>query len=148
MKELKKDNRAMTNRIANAETRIAQLEDNCTAHQTTISELRKEVSQLEVKVTYPDSNSRRNNLLLVGLEEGLLEGTDSGGELAAILKYILGRGEVDPAPAVDRHHRALRPRPGPSDPPRPYIIRLLRWSDRQLILRAAAKKERLVWKSK
>lgn len=70
--------------------------------------------------------------------------------------YILDRSETEPAPEVDRHHRSPRPRPDPSDPPRPYIVRLLRWSDRQLILRAAAekgkklaeKKKRLEWANK
>lgn len=72
------------------------------------------------------------------------------------MRYILDRSETEPAPEVDRHHRSPRPRPDPSDPPRPYIVRLLRWSDRQLILRAAAekgkklaeKKKRLEWANK
>ncbi|KAK7877132.1 hypothetical protein WMY93_032158 [Mugilogobius chulae] len=146
IKELRKDTRSMINRVNNAEKRIAQIEDKDAAYQKTLDELTKETNSLKTKVSYLESQSRRNNIVLVGLTEGVLEGADAEKELAMILNYILGRGEMDSAPEVDRHHRALRPRPGPSDPPRPYIVRLLRWGDRQLLLWAASKKKQMEWK--
>lgn len=108
----------------------------------------------ETKVTYSDTHSRRNNLIIVGLRERLLESGNPDEELAALLRYILDQSETESALEVDRHHRSPRPRPDLSDPP--YIVRLLRWSDRQLILRAAAekgnklaeKKKRLEWENK
>ncbi len=138
------------NRLGNAEKRIGSLEDKQATHQRAMQDFTKEIKTFKTKVSYLESYSRRNNLIIVGLEEGLLESgdraKDPGKELAAILRYILDRHETDPAPEVDRHHRSLRPRPDPGGPPRPYIVQLLQWSDRQLILRAAAKKKKLTWK--
>ena len=152
MKEIKKDTRAIVNRVGNAEKRIGSLEDKQVSQQLAIQDSAKEIKNLKAKVSYLESHSRRNNLIIVGLEEGLLEtgdpAKDPGQELAAIFRYILDRRETDPAPEVDRHHRSLCPRPDPGEPPRPYIVRLLRWSDRQLILGAAAKKKKLSWKGK
>lgn len=146
--EIKKDTRAIVSRLGNAEKRIGSLEDKQTTQQRLMQDLTKELKNMKTKVSYLESHSRRNNLIIIGLEEGLLESGDPGKELAAILRYILDRHETDPAPEVDRHHRSLRPRPDPGDPPRPYIVRLLRWSDRQLILGATAKKKKLSWKGK
>ena len=142
----------MVARLGNAEKRIGFLENKQATQQQAIQDNAKEIRNLKAKVSYLESHSRRNNLIIVGLEEGLLEtgnpAADPGKELAAIFRYILDRRETEPAPEVDRHHRSLRPRPNPGEPPRPYIVRMLRWSDRQLILGAAAKKKKLTWKGK
>lgn len=70
-------------------------------------------------------------------------------ELGEILKYLL---DLDPqtrrVPEVEQQHRAPRPTPSPDDPPRPYIVRMLKWSDRQHILAAAREKKGLKWKGK
>lgn len=144
IKEIKKDSKAIMNRLGKAEERIGKVEENQETEEKTIKTLTADVRDLKAKISYMESHSRRNNILLVGLREG----KDPGTELAAILRYILGRSDEEHAPEVDRHHRALRPRPDPDQPPRPYIIRMLRWEDRQLILKAAAKKGRLEWGGK
>lgn len=148
MKSLKKDTRALINRVANAEQRISNLEDLKDTHNRTIRDLSKEVHQLKTTVTYLESQSRRNNLVFVGLKEGLFESSDTGKEMAAILRYILNLDKSDQVPEVERQHRALRPRPDPSEPPRPYIVRMLKWSDRQHILKAARAKTALNWHGK
>ena len=38
--------------------------------------------------------------------------------------------------------------PAPSEPPRPYLMRMLRWNDRQAILKAAGKKKELSWRER
>ena len=38
--------------------------------------------------------------------------------------------------------------PAPSQPPRPYLMRMLRWNDRQAILKAAGKKKELSWRGR
>lgn len=147
VKEIQTDMRAMVNRIGNAEKRISELEDKGVTHEATLQDLTKEMSALKNKVSYLESQSRRNNLIFTGLDEGLLE-HNADQELAAILRYILDRGDEDPVPEAERHHRALRPRPSASEPPRPYIVKLLRWSDRQLLLQRATQKKHLAWKGK
>lgn len=82
-----------------------------------------------------------------GLEEGL-EAGDPNKVLNDILRYILDLKATNAVPEVERHHRNLRPRPGPSEPPRPYLIQILMWSDRQSILRTAGRKRELIWKGR
>lgn len=147
IKGLKSDTRAMLNRMGNAEKRIGELEDQCSTDNKVIKELTKDVDYLKNKMTLMESHSKRNNLVLMGLAEGLLETSDQKEVMADILRYVLDLKPDDPIPEVERQHRSLRPRPDPSEPPRPYLIRLLRWDDRQVILRAASKKK-LSWKGK
>ena len=73
MKEIKKDTRAIVNRVGNAEKRIGSLEDKQVSQQLAIQDSAKEIKNLKAKVSYLESHSRRNNLIIVGLEEGLLE---------------------------------------------------------------------------
>lgn len=139
----------MTNRVANAKLRISNLEDFKSEHAKTAHDLNKEIHLLKSKMTYLESQSKRNNLVFVGLKEGLFESPNPGTELGEILKYILDLNpESGKVPEVERQHRALRPRPGPDDPPRLYIVRMLKWSDRQRILTAAKEKKALKWHGK
>lgn len=145
IKELKKDMRAMLNRVSNAEKQIGVLEDRQVKQQESIKNLTKKVKTLKSKVTYLESHSRKNNLVQMGLEEGLLETVtlEKSWRRSFSTFWISVR-----LPEINRHHRSLRPRPSPTEPPRPYIIGMLKWSDRQLILGAASKKESLSWKGK
>ncbi|KAK7905152.1 hypothetical protein WMY93_017759 [Mugilogobius chulae] len=148
IKSVRDDVRAVLNRVKNAEVRISNLEDTSARDKDVIKELTKNVEYLKAKQIQLESYSRRNNLVLFGLDEGLLEGNDQKEVMCQILRYILDVAPGDPVPEVERQHRSLRPRPDPPQPPRPYLLRLLRWEDRQRILRAAAKKKRLLWKEK
>ncbi len=150
LKSLKKESRAMINQVSNAEQRISHLEDFNDTHTRTTRELSKEVQQLKSKVTYLESQSRRNNLVFVGLKEGLLESATANKEMAMILRYILDLDESAQVPEVEQQHRALRPRPGPEESQRPFIVRMLKWSDRQRILKAARAKSEagLKWQGK
>ena len=85
--------------------------------------------------------------MLVGLEKGA-EAGDPDRMVEGILRYILDLKVDDRVPEVERHHRSLRPCPAPSEPPRPYLMRMLRWNDRQAILKAAGKKKELSWRGR
>ena len=83
--------------------------------------------------------------MFMGLPEGL---ESTPGVLDGILRYILDLKDDEPTPEVENQPRTLRPLPDPGEPPRPYIVRILRWNDRQRILNAAAKKKKLYWNKK
>ncbi len=148
MKEIEKDTKAMTSRMTNTKKRIRDVEEKQNSQEEIIIALIGKVRDLKTKLSYMESYSRRNNLLLVGLKEGLLVGKEAGGEPAAILRYILDQTEAEAASEVDRHHRSLCPHPDPQQPQKPYVIGLLRWEDWQLIWSAAMKKGRLELKGK
>ncbi len=141
---MNKEMKAAINRISNAEKRISALEDRASTNAETVKQLSKEVKLLHERVTDLESRSRRNNIRLTGLKEGA-EADNLVSFLNKIFQYILDIKDGDPLPEIDRAHRALRPNPDPGDPPRPFIVRLLRWGDRQAILQASRIKQTLVW---
>ena len=86
--------------------------------------------------------SKTGNLRLTSIPEGL-EGNRLVAFVGKLLCHILDK--TDAPPDVERAQRTSRPRPATGEPPRPILIRLLRWSDKQEILTAARKKGRLTW---
>ncbi|KAL7379029.1 hypothetical protein ABVT39_022281 [Epinephelus coioides] len=139
---LNKDTRAMLNRLSNEERLIRELEDKVEI-STELSQTTKQIQMLHRKVDDMENRSRRNNLRLVRLKEGM-EADDMYGALDKILHYILDQPNDQLAPEMDRVHRTPRPMPNPDQPPRPIILRLLRWRDKQDIIRAATRKQ-LTW---
>lgn len=109
----KKENRAVLNRMSNAEERIGLLEDQRTDDNKVISELTQTVNNLKTKVIQLESQSRRNNLVLLGLEARVLEGDNHKQVMDQILRYILDAKPTDPIPEVERQHRSLRAWPEP-----------------------------------
>ncbi len=144
IQSLTKENKATVNRVSNAEKRISALEDENNAASPRVEKLQKEIEILHNQVDDLISRSKRNNIRLVNIKEG----AEAGGLddlIGKILCYILDLKEGEKPPEVDRAHRAPRPRPDSSQPPRAIFIRLLRWSDRQNILQAAGMKPSLSW---
>lgn len=144
IQSLTKENKATVNRVSNTEKHISALEDENNAASPKVEKLCKEIEILHNQVDDLISRSKRNNLRLINIKEG----AEAGGLddlIDKILRYILDLKEGEKPPEVDRAHRAPRPRPDPSQPPRAIFIRLLRWSDRKNILQAAGKKSSLFW---
>ncbi|KAL7379790.1 hypothetical protein ABVT39_005926 [Epinephelus coioides] len=129
-------------RVSNAEKRISDLENQRAADGNTLKDLARELNSLQTKFTSLEGYNRRNNLVFVGLEEGI-EAGNLDKMICDILRYILDLKDDDPTPEVERQHRTLRPRLAPAEPPRPYLVRMLRWGDRQRNIEAVAKKKQL-----
>ena len=143
--QLKKDSKATSQRINNAEKRISLVEDEVNSQGKGIKDLSKNVKALQEKVLDLEARNRRNNLIIIGLPEG----KEAGGMfplLDKILRHILRRNDTDPVPEIERAHRALRPIPDPGRPPQHIFIRFLRWSNRDEVLKTlAAAKGKLTW---
>ncbi len=100
----------------------------------TVTDLKDQLERLTEKMTDMEDRSRRNNVRLVGLPEGM-EGPDAAGFLRANLsKWIpsLRGRDIE----IDRAHRVYDGGRG-SDRPRTLIFRVLRWHDRSDILKGA-----------
>ncbi len=98
------------------------------------SHLRNQMERLTEKMTDIEDRSRRNNVRLVGLPDGV-EGSDVAGFLRVNLsKWIpsLKGRNIE----IDRAHRVYDGGRG-SDRPRTLIFRVLRWHDRSEILKGA-----------
>uniref|UniRef100_H3A5X7 L1 transposable element RRM domain-containing protein n=1 Tax=Latimeria chalumnae TaxID=7897 RepID=H3A5X7_LATCH len=120
-------------RMDDHEARLAKVEDDL-AHQTRYTgELWDRVQDLE-------DHSRRNNIRVIGIPEGVEgSGLSDPTLLLSILRECLSLGETESI-EVERAHRTLGPRPPPDQRPRPIIAHLLRFQDRERILRLAGGK--------
>ena len=123
------------------EGRLGELErsatftgDRVTELQTTVDRLREEVLVLQTRAEDAESRSRRQNLRLVGVREGLEKGKPTE-FVSGLLKDLF---QLPEAPLLDRAHRSLRPKPAPGDPPRMFIMKVHYTKVRDDMLRKAA----------
>uniref|UniRef100_H3AB63 L1 transposable element RRM domain-containing protein n=1 Tax=Latimeria chalumnae TaxID=7897 RepID=H3AB63_LATCH len=121
------------------EARLVRVEEEL-VHQT------RYVGELWDRVQGLENRSRRNNIRIIGVPEGV-EGNGVSGPtmLLSILRDCLPLGASDPI-EVERAHRTLGPRPAPDQHPRPIIARLLHFQDRERILRLAREAGELYWR--
>ncbi|KAL2083794.1 hypothetical protein ACEWY4_021567 [Coilia grayii] len=122
-------------------------DDICGKIDLLSSELRSEIATLNAKCEDLEGHSRRTNIRLVGIPEGV-EGPNLTEFVSGLLQDVL---KLDHKAIVDRAHRSLREKPKTGDPPRPFIIRIHYYQDRDRILRKAEElspvvyQERRVW---
>lgn len=131
----------LTSRVTETEERIGLAEDHLATMSTQLAQLTKDNKFLLDKVESLENYSRRNNIRIVNLREGC-EGNDPVTFFAEWLPNMLGREHFAEPLVIERAHRALAARPSAQERPRAVLIRLLKYQDREKILRIAAKLSR------
>ena len=125
---LRQDLRGVADRVTEAESRISTAEDEITKLQSQVNQLLKTSAILEDRAEDAENRSRRNNLRLVGIPEGI-----DTPDLSQLIEYWLlswvTNGALYKNFAVERAHRSLGARPPPGAPPRSIIIRILNYRD-------------------
>ncbi|KAJ8395718.1 hypothetical protein AAFF_G00029550 [Aldrovandia affinis] len=124
--ELKSSIEPLQRTVDAHEETVRDLERAATDHSTRIDELESTVSMLTSQVKRLDDKcedlegrSRRNNIRVLGVPEGL-EGPRATDFVAQLLQDLLGLNEK---PLLDRAHRILREKPKEGTPPRPFVKR-------------------------
>ena len=112
--------------------------------EATVSMLTKRAAGLEDKYEDLEARSRRNNIRLLGVPEGV-EGPRPTDFIAQLLQDLLGLNET---PLLDRAHRTLREKPKEGEPPRPILARIHFFHVRSLILQRAGEASPLLYKGK
>ena len=100
------------------ETGTNQWADVTTSLENKLQILTKQVTSLTEKCEDLEGRSRRNNLRIIGLSEGI-EGTRPTDFIADLLEDAL---QLQQRPLLNRAHRFLQPRPKPGERSRPFII--------------------------
>lgn len=130
---------------------IASLEDTANEHETqltslqaTVASLTERVSSLTQKCEDLEGRSRLNNIRLVGIPENV-EGPRPTEFVAKLLQNLLG---MDSEPVLDRAHRTLRPKPKDGEPPRPFVVRVNMFQQRNEIIQKASSSAPLFYQGK
>ncbi len=134
VKELREEFEAMAAAAKQTHDRVDSVHATAREDRSAVTDLRNQLERLTEKMTDMEDKSRRNNVRLVGLPEGL-EGSDVAGFLRVNLsKWIpsLKGRNIE----IDRAHRVYDGRKN-SDRPHTLIFRVLRWHDRSEILKGA-----------
>ena len=98
--------------------------------QIEVSSLKVEVKHLEKKTDYQEQYSRRNCLLIHGLNETKTENTDE-----MVLDVINDKLNMEMSQvSIGKSHR-LGKRKGPGQKPRAIIVKFTRYKDRHLVFR-------------
>ncbi len=134
VKELREEFEAMAAAAKQTRDRIDSVQATAREDRNAVMDLRNQLKRLTEKMTDMEDKSRKNNVRLVGLPEGM-EGSNVAGflrvNLSKWIPSLKGRNiEIDWA------HRMYDGRKN-SDRPRTLIFRVLRWHDRLEILKGA-----------
>ncbi len=134
VKELREELEAIATMAKQTRDRIDSVQADAREDRRTVTDLKNQLERLTEKMTDIEDRSRRNNIRLVGLPEGV-EGSNVAGFLRVNLsKWIpsLKGRNIE----IDRAHRVYDKGRG-SDRPRTLIFRVLKWHDRSEILKGA-----------
>lgn len=128
-------------RLDEAEQRISSVEDSAATTEAQLTGLKETVDQLQTKIDDLENRGRRKNLKIVGLPER----SEGSGPLSAFLRDMIPKWLDLPAdfPALDieRAHRSPTFVPNSRNPaPRSVLVRFLRFTDKEEILKVALKK--------
>ncbi len=140
---------AVTSEVNAHEERLTSLENATSAWTTSlqvlepaVASLRNEIAALQAKCTDLECSSRRSNVRLVGIPEGM-EGTQPTKFIAEALQEIFSLCEP---PLLARAHRTLAARPAEGQRPRAFVICFHRFDVKEDILRRAIQTKQLKFK--
>lgn len=131
----------LCSRITETEGRISSAENKLTELDGHVLRLLKEKDYLLDKVDQLKNQNRRNNVCIVNLQEGR-EGTDPVRFFTNWIPSVLGQQHFPEPLIIERAHQSPTSCSPGDKRPRPILIRLLKYQDRDKILPIAAKTSR------
>lgn len=136
IEELKNAVKATEERLTEAEGRISDVEDSTQQLLHSREQQGKRIEDLWSRVEDLENRSRRNNVRLLGLKEGI-EGDNLIECVGKILSEGLGINIDDKEFEIERAHRSPGSPPNEDQPPRLVMVRFLRSTGRDKVLKAA-----------
>lgn len=127
-------------RTKEVECRVGALEDDITPLQKLIKDMERRLIQQEARLEDMENRMRRNNLRIVGLPEKA-EGSNPVSFIETWLKETFGDKNLSSMFTVERAHRVPFRPPPPGALPRPFLLKLLHYRDRDAILTMARQKQ-------
>ncbi|XP_069761968.1 polypeptide N-acetylgalactosaminyltransferase 6-like isoform X2 [Narcine bancroftii] len=115
---------------------LVDAQDQLQDENRIIETLQIQNKNLAKKVDYLENQSRRNNVKIVGLPEGI-EGPDPRKLFTEWISRVLGQDKFPEGLILERANRVLRRKSFSGQNPRSVLIRCLNYCDRETILRTA-----------
>lgn len=143
---IKSDLLSQSQRIGEAEERIAQTEEDVSTLQHKVKKLEETAEFLRNKVQDLEDRGRRSNLRLVGLPEKI-----EGSNMCAFTEDLLPRVLNDTfssTPVIERTHRVGQVNPNRPTTPRSIVMKFLNYQDKEKALRASRKMKELQYEGK
>lgn len=140
LKEATGDLQATKVRVAEAEQRIAGIEEWDAAAREALIQTMETQEALQAKLTDLEARSRRNNLRIYGVPEGS-EGNNLPEFVTKLIKSELGPPIAEMDLGIQRCHRALAPKPPNDAPPRSLVICFLEFRMKEQIMHTAWRKK-------
>lgn len=144
----------MTQTLKEHGSRIEQLEGTAEKIEADLimmdmitNELREENTYLRKKITDLEARSRRNNIRILGLPEGVESNQPLTRFFSNLLQEVLGVELLPSAPELDRAHRALIQRPAAGGRPRAVIICVNKFQVKDLIIRESRRKGNFIYQA-
>uniref|UniRef100_H3AE40 L1 transposable element RRM domain-containing protein n=1 Tax=Latimeria chalumnae TaxID=7897 RepID=H3AE40_LATCH len=135
VKDIQCSNKDILGRLPSIETHLTESDERLTVAESQLAAFTSTVSELRSQLDDQENRARRNNGVEQGNPSKFLEEV-----LSTVLK-LPARMEL----AIERAHRLLASRPAPGQRPRPFIIKLLRFPVKELLLRLAREIGSLQW---
>lgn len=107
--------------------------------QATVHVLAAENAKLKATVADLESRSRRHNIRIIGLPENIERSTKPTDFFSQLLFDVLGDDILTSPPELERAHRTLAAKPGPSDRPRPVVLCFHNFQTRERVVQGARK---------
>lgn len=129
-------------RITEAESRISTLEDETAPVVNKLKSLERQVKELTDHIDDMENRGRRRNIRIIGLPESAeyAEGNDPALFFEKWLPKVLNIQTETGKLKVDRAHRTGGPVPAAGQRPRPVLVRLHNYRDKERIMRASLEK--------
>lgn len=120
-------------RLTSTEVLAGENFERLAATEATIKSLKTQNSSLLDQIDDLENRSRRANLRIINIPEGAEDGKDPIGFISGLLKETM-ESVFDKPPELEQAHRALRPKPGAGQSPRPFIVCFHRFQEKEKAL--------------
>ena len=128
--------KTFNDRLTKTETTVGENFTKLTKMEADVKSLQSQIKMLREQVDDLENRSRRSNLRIINIPEGSETGQDPTKLISAMLMEICP-GVFNNPPELERAHRSPGPRPGDAGRPQAFIVKFLRYQEKEQALRWA-----------
>lgn len=133
---LRADHTKVTDTVKEHGKTLQEIQPRFADTSTLVHQLRQQITDLTDRTEDAEGRNRRNNIRVIGLPERS-EGTKAAEFMEDWFKTVVAPHGLSPFFCIERAHRVPTGPPRPGASPRPLIVRILNYRDRDFLLQRA-----------